>query len=96
MLLLDLEPSATKVATHGGLIQAQHLSSLCRGVLQGEHEDRHLALDGRQLPQRPVEIDQALGIVKESKEQKNASAFTAFLASPEAREILKRFGYVQP
>jgi molybdate transport system substrate-binding protein len=41
-------------------------------------------------------IDQALGIVKESKEQKNARAFTAFLAGPEAREILKRFGYIQP
>jgi molybdate transport system substrate-binding protein len=41
-------------------------------------------------------IDQALGIVKDSKEQKNAQAFTAFLAGPEAREILKRFGYIQP
>ena len=41
-------------------------------------------------------IDQALGIVKDSKEQKNARAFTAFLAGPEAREILKRFGYIQP
>jgi molybdate transport system substrate-binding protein len=41
-------------------------------------------------------IDQALGIVKDSREQKNARAFTVFLASPEAREILKRFGYIQP
>ena len=41
-------------------------------------------------------IDQALGIVKDSKEQKNARAFTAFLAGPAAREILKRFGYSQP
>jgi molybdate transport system substrate-binding protein len=41
-------------------------------------------------------IDQALGIVKDSKEQKDARAFTAFLAGPEAREILKRFGYTHP
>jgi molybdate transport system substrate-binding protein len=41
-------------------------------------------------------IDQALGIVKDSKEQKSARAFTAFLAGPEAREILKRFGYIEP
>ena len=41
-------------------------------------------------------IDQALGIVKDSREQENARKFTAFLASPEAREILKRFGYVHP
>jgi molybdate transport system substrate-binding protein len=41
-------------------------------------------------------IDQALGIVKASKEQKNARAFTAFLAGPEARDILKRFGYIRP
>jgi molybdate transport system substrate-binding protein len=41
-------------------------------------------------------IDQALGIVKDSKEQKNARTFTAFLAGHEAREILKRFGYIQP
>jgi molybdate transport system substrate-binding protein len=38
-------------------------------------------------------INQALGIVKNSKEEKNARAFTAFLAGPEARDILKRFGY---
>lgn len=41
-------------------------------------------------------IEQALGIVKASKEQKNARALTAFLAGPQAREILKRFGYVHP
>ena len=41
-------------------------------------------------------IDQALGIVKESKEPKNARAFTAFLASSTARDILKRYGYIQP
>jgi molybdate transport system substrate-binding protein len=41
-------------------------------------------------------IDQALGIVKDSKEQQNARAFTTFLAGPAARAILKRFGYVQP
>jgi len=41
-------------------------------------------------------IDQALGIVKDSKEQTNARAFTAFLAGPAAREILRRFGYMQP
>jgi len=41
-------------------------------------------------------IDQALGIVAASKEQKNALAFLMFLASPAAREILKRFGYTQP
>jgi molybdate transport system substrate-binding protein len=41
-------------------------------------------------------IDQALGIVKDSKEQQSARAFTAFLAGAEAREILKRFGYIQP
>jgi molybdate transport system substrate-binding protein len=41
-------------------------------------------------------IDQSLGIVKDSKERANARAFTAFLATPEGREILKRFGYVHP
>jgi molybdate transport system substrate-binding protein len=41
-------------------------------------------------------IDQALGIVTASREQKNARAFTFFLAGPAAREILKRFGYNQP
>jgi molybdate transport system substrate-binding protein len=41
-------------------------------------------------------IEQALGIVAASKEQKKARAFTAFLASPAAREILRDFGYVQP
>jgi molybdate transport system substrate-binding protein len=41
-------------------------------------------------------IDQALGIVRDSKEQKNARAFTVFLAGTEAHEILKRFGYIQP
>lgn len=41
-------------------------------------------------------IDQALGIVAASKEQKNARAFVTFLISPAAREILKRFGYSQP
>jgi molybdate transport system substrate-binding protein len=40
-------------------------------------------------------IDQAAGIVKASKEQKNARAFMAFLASPEAREILHHFGYTE-
>ena len=41
-------------------------------------------------------IDQALGIVAASKEPKRARAFVTFLASPAAREILKRFGYIQP
>jgi molybdate transport system substrate-binding protein len=45
-------------------------------------------------------IDQALGIVKdpkkETKELKDAQAFTAFIASPDGRAILKRFGYTQP
>ena len=41
-------------------------------------------------------IDQALGIVAASKSQKDARAFVAFLAGPEAREILKHFGYGQP
>lgn len=41
-------------------------------------------------------IDQALGIVTASKEQKNARAFVTFLAGPGARDILKRFGYIQP
>jgi molybdate transport system substrate-binding protein len=38
-------------------------------------------------------IDQALGIVKQSRQQKAAHAFAAFLTSPEAREILHHFGY---
>jgi molybdate transport system substrate-binding protein len=41
-------------------------------------------------------IDQALGIMKDSKAQKDARAFTAFLKTAEARDILKRFGYMQP
>ncbi len=41
-------------------------------------------------------IDQAGGIVKASKERKNARAFMAFLAGPEAREIFRRFGYLVP
>lgn len=41
-------------------------------------------------------IDQALGIVAKSKEQKNARAFTNFLKGPQGGEILKRFGYLQP
>jgi molybdate transport system substrate-binding protein len=41
-------------------------------------------------------IDQALGIVKNSKDEKNAAAFSMFLMQPKAREILKRFGYIQP
>jgi molybdate transport system substrate-binding protein len=41
-------------------------------------------------------IDQALGIVKNSKDQESARTFTKFLAGPEGREILKRFGYVAP
>lgn len=41
-------------------------------------------------------IDQALGIVKDSKDRNDARAFTKFLAGPDAREILKRFGYIQP
>lgn len=41
-------------------------------------------------------IDQALGIVANSKERKNARAFTGFLKSAQAGEILKRFGYAQP
>jgi molybdate transport system substrate-binding protein len=39
-------------------------------------------------------IDQALCIVKDSKEQTSARAFTRFLAGPEARAILKRYGYL--
>ena len=39
-------------------------------------------------------IDQALCIVKESKEQSNARAFTRFLAGAEAKAILKRYGYL--
>lgn len=39
-------------------------------------------------------IDQALGIVKDSKEQNEARAFTAFLAGPVARKILNKFGYL--
>jgi molybdate transport system substrate-binding protein len=38
-------------------------------------------------------IDQALGIIKNSMEQPTARAFTRFLASVEAREILLRSGY---
>jgi molybdate transport system substrate-binding protein len=41
-------------------------------------------------------IDQALGIVRASAQQKQAQAFTAFLKSSEARAIFKRFGYGQP
>lgn len=39
-------------------------------------------------------IEQALCIVRNSKEQSGARSFTAFLASPEARAILKRYGYL--
>ena len=41
-------------------------------------------------------INQALGIVAASRELKNARAFAAFLSGATAREILKRFGYIQP
>jgi molybdate transport system substrate-binding protein len=41
-------------------------------------------------------IDQALGIVKSSTQQKDARAFTDFLKSADARAIFKRFGYGQP
>jgi molybdate transport system substrate-binding protein len=41
-------------------------------------------------------IEQAGGVVKASKEQKNARAFMAFLAGPEAREVFRRFGYLVP
>jgi molybdate transport system substrate-binding protein len=41
-------------------------------------------------------IDQALGIIKASNQQKEARAFTAFLKSADARAILKRFGYTAP
>ena len=41
-------------------------------------------------------IEQAAGIVKESKEQKSARAFLKFLAGSDARAILKRFGYLEP
>lgn len=41
-------------------------------------------------------IDQALGVVKASAQQKDARAFATFLKSPEARAIFKRFGYGQP
>ena len=43
----------------------------------------------------PKPIDQAAAIIKASKEQKNARAFMLFLASPEARAILHRFGYTE-
>jgi molybdate transport system substrate-binding protein len=39
-------------------------------------------------------IDQALCIVKASKEKTNASTYLAFLASPEAKAILKSYGYI--
>ncbi|HYA16330.1 MAG TPA: molybdate ABC transporter substrate-binding protein [Bryobacteraceae bacterium] len=39
-------------------------------------------------------IDQALCIVKASKEQANARAFVRFLAGPEGKSILKRYGYL--
>jgi molybdate transport system substrate-binding protein len=39
-------------------------------------------------------IDQALCIVKDSKEQASARAFTHFLAGPTAGAILKRYGYL--
>jgi len=38
-------------------------------------------------------IDQALGIVKRSKEQKAAQVFARFLTSPEAQEIFHHSGY---
>jgi molybdate transport system substrate-binding protein len=41
-------------------------------------------------------IDQALAIVKDSKDQKDARAFIAFLSSSDGRAIFKRFGYTQP
>ena len=41
-------------------------------------------------------IEQAAGIVKESKQQKSAREFLKFLSSAEARAILKRFGYLEP
>ena len=41
-------------------------------------------------------IEQALCIVKASKEEASARAFTAFLAGSEGRAILKRFGYAVP
>jgi molybdate transport system substrate-binding protein len=41
-------------------------------------------------------IDQAAVIVKESKEGKAAHSFMQFLASPDARTIFRRFGYMEP
>jgi len=41
-------------------------------------------------------IDQALGIVKTTKDLKAAQAFTAFVNGTQGRAILKRFGYGQP
>lgn len=41
-------------------------------------------------------IEQAAGIVKDSKEQKTARDFIQFLASAGARAIFKRFGYMTP
>ena len=41
-------------------------------------------------------IEQALGIVAASRSQTDARAFVTFLAGPAAREILRRFGYIQP
>lgn len=39
-------------------------------------------------------IDQALCILKSSKEQANAQTFVQFLSSPEGKAILKRYGYL--
>jgi molybdate transport system substrate-binding protein len=41
-------------------------------------------------------IEQAAGIVTDSKEQKSARDFMHFLAGTEGRAIFKRFGYLEP
>jgi molybdate transport system substrate-binding protein len=41
-------------------------------------------------------IDQAMCIMKSSKEAQSAQAFLAFMKGAEARAILERFGYAQP
>ena len=47
--------------------------------------------------QTKIHIVPSLGATAQLTQQiGNGAPFTAFLAGPEAREILKRFGYIQP
>lgn len=49
------------------------------------------------VPERlHMPINQALGIVKTTKDLKDARAFTAFVAGTQGQAILKRFGYSHP